>query len=215
MKLRKLGLLASVLGAFLGFGSAAHAQWSGSFTDMGVVYTLSDTTPGSNTTHTYTLVLNTSGYTGPAGAFLDSVNIKAWNNNAGPSNVLSFTFSAPSGSSWLATEGAIGNGGGGTGCASGTAGFTCIEAATKGVFSVGPTYTFGFTVTAANATDFLTSNIGPKVGAGYANAAGDGQGYGIVSVTMIPEPEIYAMLLAGLGLMGFVARRRHHGSAAA
>jgi len=27
-------------------------------------------------------------------------------------------------------------------------------------------------------------------------------------LTMIPEPETYAMLLAGLGLMGFVARRR-------
>jgi len=31
---------------------------------------------------------------------------------------------------------------------------------------------------------------------------------------MIPEPEIYAMMLAGLGLMGFVARRRYQGSAA-
>lgn len=28
------------------------------------------------------------------------------------------------------------------------------------------------------------------------------------TVTAIPEPETYAMLLAGLGLMGFVARRR-------
>ena len=29
-----------------------------------------------------------------------------------------------------------------------------------------------------------------------------------VSVTAIPEPEIYAMMAAGLGLMGFVAWRR-------
>ena len=29
-----------------------------------------------------------------------------------------------------------------------------------------------------------------------------------ISVTAIPEPETYAMLLAGLGLMGFIARRR-------
>ncbi|OZA36288.1 MAG: hypothetical protein B7X87_14305 [Hydrogenophilales bacterium 17-64-34] len=28
------------------------------------------------------------------------------------------------------------------------------------------------------------------------------------SVTAVPEPETYAMLLAGLGLVGFVARRR-------
>jgi hypothetical protein len=27
-------------------------------------------------------------------------------------------------------------------------------------------------------------------------------------VSAVPEPEIYAMMLAGLGLMGFVARRR-------
>jgi hypothetical protein len=29
-----------------------------------------------------------------------------------------------------------------------------------------------------------------------------------VNIAPIPEPETYAMLLAGLGLMGFVARRR-------
>lgn len=30
------------------------------------------------------------------------------------------------------------------------------------------------------------------------------------SVTAVPEPESYAMFLAGLGLMGFIARRRSH-----
>lgn len=29
-----------------------------------------------------------------------------------------------------------------------------------------------------------------------------------VSVTVVPEPETYAMMIAGLGLLGFVARRR-------
>jgi len=33
-------------------------------------------------------------------------------------------------------------------------------------------------------------------------------------ITPVPEPETYAMLLAGLGLMGFVARRRRKGGAA-
>jgi hypothetical protein len=33
-------------------------------------------------------------------------------------------------------------------------------------------------------------------------------GYGYMSVTAVPEPESYAMLLAGLGLMAIVARRR-------
>jgi hypothetical protein len=36
-----------------------------------------------------------------------------------------------------------------------------------------------------------------------------------VYVTSMPEPEIYAMLVAGLGLIGFVARRRRQQAAAA
>jgi len=39
----------------------------------------------------------------------------------------------------------------------------------------------------------------------------DGSGY----VGAVPEPETYAMMLAGLGLMGFVARRRRRQGAAA
>jgi hypothetical protein len=34
-----------------------------------------------------------------------------------------------------------------------------------------------------------------------------------LSVTAVPEPESYAMMLAGLGLMGFIARRRQRGAA--
>ncbi|GJI88025.1 MULTISPECIES: choice-of-anchor A family protein [Duganella] len=37
------------------------------------------------------------------------------------------------------------------------------------------------------------------------------QGFG--SVSAVPEPETYAMLLAGLGLMGFIARRRKQAAA--
>lgn len=48
---------------------------------------------------------------------------------------------------------------------------------------------------------------------GPANGGGQGlgdEGWGIrsASVTAVPEPETYAMLLAGLGLMGTIARRR-------
>lgn len=35
-----------------------------------------------------------------------------------------------------------------------------------------------------------------------------------VAVTAVPEPETYAMLLAGLGLIGTIARRRKASSAA-
>ncbi|MFZ4481022.1 MAG: PEP-CTERM sorting domain-containing protein [Rhodoferax sp.] len=40
----------------------------------------------------------------------------------------------------------------------------------------------------------------------YTN--GNKQDYLVASVTAVPEPETYAMLLAGLGLMGFTVRRR-------
>jgi hypothetical protein len=41
----------------------------------------------------------------------------------------------------------------------------------------------------------------------YSPVAVDVRG-GSMSLTAVPEPETYAMMLAGLGLMGFVARRR-------
>ncbi|MEK7708235.1 MAG: FxDxF family PEP-CTERM protein, partial [Pseudomonadota bacterium] len=34
---------------------------------------------------------------------------------------------------------------------------------------------------------------------------------GTMNISPIPEPETYAMLLAGLGLIGFSARRRMQG----
>jgi hypothetical protein len=34
-----------------------------------------------------------------------------------------------------------------------------------------------------------------------------------VTVTAVPEPETYALFMAGLGLMGFIARRRKNGQA--
>jgi hypothetical protein len=35
-----------------------------------------------------------------------------------------------------------------------------------------------------------------------------------IAATPVPEPETYAMMLAGLGLMGFIARRRRDRGAA-
>ncbi|MES2162598.1 MAG: choice-of-anchor C family protein [Pseudomonadota bacterium] len=61
-------------------------------------------------------------------------------------------------------------------------------------------YTFNFT-TAGGSQALVFSSVG---GDGYSGAVLDN-----VSVTAaVPEPETYAMMLAGLGLVGFIARRR-------
>jgi probable HAF family extracellular repeat protein len=44
-------------------------------------------------------------------------------------------------------------------------------------------------------------------GAAYATGINN-DGQVAVNLSPIPEPETYAMLLAGLGLLGFIARRR-------
>jgi hypothetical protein len=55
----------------------------------------------------------------------------------------------------------------------------------------------------------LRSDVDPI---GYAS---NGQPLDILTVTAaVPEPETYAMMLAGLGLLGFVARRRRERNAA-
>ena len=58
--------------------------------------------------------------------------------------------------------------------------------------------------------------IGPNAGGtfflnviGFADGTLGGQYSGSISVTAIPEPENYAMLLAGLGVMGAIAMRRN------
>jgi hypothetical protein len=42
----------------------------------------------------------------------------------------------------------------------------------------------------------------------WTGASDGAESFFIVSTPAIPEPETYAMMLAGLGLLGFVARRR-------
>lgn len=63
---------------------------------------------------------------------------------------------------------------------------------------------------ANNASLWVLSAVGDKEGS-YASIGGDIGSPGKTSfavVTAVPEPETYAMLLAGLGLMGYTARRR-------
>ena len=82
---------------------------------------------------------------------------------------------------------------------------------------------YKFTGTGLDSSDFMMQSA--PGGSGYlgttffmaAKVQGipTGEGSGSIGVTTpIPEPETYAMLLAGLGLMGLVARRRRRQFAA-
>jgi hypothetical protein len=51
--------------------------------------------------------------------------------------------------------------------------------------------------------------------AGLGGGNVGGSDYFTISLTPVPEPEIYVMLAAGLGMMGYVARRRKQRLAAA
>lgn len=66
-----------------------------------------------------------------------------------------------------------------------------------------------------NTSDSLSLTWGPTAGGhmdlnitGITNGSLGGLYTGAISVSAVPEPETYAMLLAGLGLMGAVVRRR-------
>jgi PEP-CTERM motif len=58
-----------------------------------------------------------------------------------------------------------------------------------------------------------TSTYALEVEGNLANGATHGSFAGNVSVNPVPEPSTYAMLLAGLGLVGFSARRRMNNNA--
>ena len=61
--------------------------------------------------------------------------------------------------------------------------------------------------------NFFISNVGDSVSGGYQgfaefSGASGAPGTWTMGVAAVPEPETYAMLVAGLGLVGAVARRR-------
>ena len=55
---------------------------------------------------------------------------------------------------------------------------------------------------------FPANFVGPLQLVVNFTSGGNGSYSGNINVTAVPEPETYALMLAGLGLVGFMARRR-------
>lgn len=75
----------------------------------------------------------------------------------------------------------------------------------------GTTQTYTLADNAPLATYTLTTSVsGGSVGLSFYNHGGDNQGAILdnVSVSAVPEPASLALMLAGLGFIGFAARRR-------
>lgn len=216
MKLRIVGVLVSVLGAILGFVSAAHAHiWTGPLNHTGIDYTLSVLTEKSSATRAYSFLLDASGYSQPADPSIpDSASVKAWDGETTAFAFFGRTVESP----WTLTNGSVDNGGYND-CRSRIDSLACAGASTKELSNAASSGAYSPTIQViadgASAGSSSSSPAGTQVGAAHKNSQGALQVYGTTSVAKpIPEPKIYAMMLAGLGLMGFVAQRRHNGSAA-
>jgi hypothetical protein len=81
-------------------------------------------------------------------------------------------------------------------------GLTAAYGTLVGQFGTGSFFAIGTSYTGlATSTDTLKLFY-------FDSNNGDNSGSVLASVTAVPEPETYALLLAGLGVMGVVARRR-------
>lgn len=217
MKLRNLAFV-PITAALVGFAAPAAADsFQGSF--WGLSYSgspLADSDP-LHETFRITLGVDLAGYTG-GGSFLDQVSLKV-----SPSVFAASLVSAPVAlADWTLQSGGINA----SGCSGNGGGFNCANSTLslnggKGVAVGNPSqHSWVFDITVNNGA-LITSVLGDSVKGRFVDSGGNKVG-ALVSEAMTlhtttptPEPEIYAMLLAGFSVLGFAARRRKQKEAAA
>lgn len=155
-------------------------------------------------TYRVTLDVDTSGYTG-GGSFIDQVAVKVSSSLFGASLV-----SGPGGASnWSISSGGIGA----YGCSGSGGGFECADGLIlAGNTPVpGGTYSWVFDLTMTNGllfTGLLESSVKGRFVDANGRKVGALVSENVTLTSPVPEPEIYAMMGLGLGLLGWVGRRR-------
>ena len=189
---------AVVFGAMGVMGSQAMA-----LTVDGAVYTIDSSMLAPND-YQFTLHINETGYTG-GGLYLGSLAF-----NVGDSNFTSFTLlSSPDGvSNWTYVPGGLNA----SGCNSTGTPWACIQSTSNSGLG------YNISNLSAHADDqyvfefkgVTLTSAGVSLKAQYVDANNNKMGslISLPVVSPVPEPETYAMLLVGLGLIGFTARRR-------
>lgn len=141
------------------------------------------------------------------GSFLDQVAI-----NGSSSFVDTTLFDDPGGASAWSL---LGGGMNARGCSGSGSGFECSNSLSLRLSnsSAGVSNSWWvFDVPTVNGeffTDFEESSVKGRFVDVRGNKVGDRVSENVTLTSPNPEPEIYAMMLAGLGLMGYVARRRN------
>jgi len=199
--------VASVVVALGAMGSQAMA-----LTVDGAVYTLDDTVLGPDHNQ-FTLTIDLTGYTG-GGSFLNSLAFNLGNplfdNSMNYLSGVSFSLLSAPGtfSDWSVSPGGLSAS---SGCNGSGASWVCIQNTSGNGFNILP-------LVSKSSLQFMfefdgVTNNGLSLKADYLDANGNKVGSLISQqVSPVPEPETYAMLLAGLGLIGFIALRRNQNS---
>ena len=180
---------------------AAALAMAGAQAGAVTVWTLDNTSSGGSTEGlTYTLTGDLA--TGSFNLSIEGINVAGVDTIGGRTFLEDLSFSPPTGYTGATLGGlaAIDGGLNANGC-NGNGNFFCFDGVHRAV--AGSTMSLDFTITASSFAGYV-----PHLKVDWNGSANN---YDLVSANMVaavPEPETYALFIAGLGAMGFVARRR-------